>query len=708
MILTQTDRNIERSGIRVERQATIQADSVAFKVLSDMLYPDKPLAIIRELLCNAYDSHTDAGCPDRPVEIHLPNVMEPYLSIRDYGLGLSFRDACVLMLTYFKSTKRNSNAVTGALGLGSKTPFAYVDSYTVTTRFNGRKFVFNAFINETGMPAMALLARERTDEPNGVEIMVPVRKNDFSTFVDRAQNVIQWFRIHPIVTGCNDFKTHKHIYDMTGSNWSISTNQNHYHSNSLAIQGNIAYQIDYRSLTDLPSLYGDLLRYAIHFTFPIGSIGFTAGRDAISYDEKTVVNLKNALDQFVDEMPKHAQARFDECTSEWEARCAYDSLLGYGNVGSILRTINKLKKLSYTWNGILIESSNVHISMDEIPNSSISIYFGKRRSVHSGVVKNPLVTAYKLEIHCQKSAKIIVDDLPRGGLARVRILAKKDRHDANIKFIRAENDAELKLILRRLGNPPVIKTSSLDAPKRQVGINKTTVRKYDINSIGPSACGWRDITDDDDFENGGLYVPLLRDRAINDNREQIINFDHILYDAKRIAILEDDEVVYGASPKLHPKFENDTSWLNAMTELTSRVQKIIIDEKLDAKFSRYISHTDWSGAIPTTYSAFRFVEFDLAFGAKHPLSLFKQKIVSETLTSREAVIFNLANNLRIKFKKQINFHTEWDQIIAQYPMMVVLGYNSSRSYAPTIINYVKQMDELLVLKKQIDAINLAT
>ena len=61
----------------------IRNSAKAFKILSDGLYANKIRAIIRELSCNAVDSHVAAGKADVPFSVHLPNQLEPWFSIRD-------------------------------------------------------------------------------------------------------------------------------------------------------------------------------------------------------------------------------------------------------------------------------------------------------------------------------------------------------------------------------------------------------------------------------------------------------------------------------------------------------------------------------------------------------------------------------------------------------------------------------------------------
>ena len=138
----------------------IRNSAKAFNILSSGLYANKIRAIIRELSCNAIDSHVAAGRIETPFDVHLPNQLEPWFAIRDYGTGLSHEQVTNIYTTYFESTKTDSNAFIGALGLGSKSPFSYTDNFTVTAVKDGRKGIYTAFINEQGVPSIALMMEE--------------------------------------------------------------------------------------------------------------------------------------------------------------------------------------------------------------------------------------------------------------------------------------------------------------------------------------------------------------------------------------------------------------------------------------------------------------------------------------------------------------------------------------------------------------------
>jgi len=116
------EHNITRGGTSTESEFKIKQTAKSFEILSGGLYSDAILAVIRELSCNAWDSHVEADKGTVPFKIHLPNQLEPFLSIRDFGLGLCEDDVLNLYTTYFESTKTNSNDYIGCLLYTSPSP----------------------------------------------------------------------------------------------------------------------------------------------------------------------------------------------------------------------------------------------------------------------------------------------------------------------------------------------------------------------------------------------------------------------------------------------------------------------------------------------------------------------------------------------------------------------------------------------------------
>ncbi len=276
----------------------IRNSAKAFSILSSGLYANKIRAIIRELSCNAYDSHVAAGKSSVPFDVHLPNMLEPFFSIRDYGTGLTHEQVINIYTTYFESTKTGSNDFVGALGLGSKSPFSYTDNFTVTAIKNSVKGIYTAFINEVGVPSIALMTTEPSDEPNSVEVQFAVTDQcDFEKFNREAQAVFKYFKLRPNVSGNSNFNFIDTLYEKTNIIPGIHQIGSR-GTSSVAVMGNIAYPIDIpnsdKSLT--PALQR-MLKCHLEMHFAIGELDFQASREGLSYVPQTVNAIKAKLEE---------------------------------------------------------------------------------------------------------------------------------------------------------------------------------------------------------------------------------------------------------------------------------------------------------------------------------------------------------------------------------------------------------------------------
>ena len=282
---TQVDTPLEGKTFKIEDNV------VLYNILSDRMYKNKVRAVIRELSTNAVDAQIEAGNLDTPIKVQLPTILEPTFSIRDYGIGLSSDDVMDLYTTYGSSTKRDSNLFNGALGLGSKSPFAYSKAFSVTSYFNGVKHMFSVY-SDNGLPKIAKLGEEKTDEPNGLLVSIPTEDKDLYKFQDEAKFVYQWFDF-PIE--CNqELKTP--VSDLTANvardNWAIYDEV----SGSHIVMANVAYKLSGLEIAGCDMLNTEGL--VVHVG--IGDVQFSASREELSLTPDTVaylVNLSSDIEQ---------------------------------------------------------------------------------------------------------------------------------------------------------------------------------------------------------------------------------------------------------------------------------------------------------------------------------------------------------------------------------------------------------------------------
>jgi hypothetical protein len=152
----------------------IDADGAAhlMRLLSD-LYSNSAAAVLREYSVNALDSHKAAGNP-APVEVTLPSDLNPVLVVTDHGTGLSRDDVIRVYASYGASTKRGSNDLTGAFGLGSKSALTLGSQFIVTAVKGGERVTASFGIGETGAGTVTIMDCRATGEPDGVTVSIAV------------------------------------------------------------------------------------------------------------------------------------------------------------------------------------------------------------------------------------------------------------------------------------------------------------------------------------------------------------------------------------------------------------------------------------------------------------------------------------------------------------------------------------------------------
>ena len=294
----------------------IRNSAKAFNILSSGLYANKIRAIIRELSCNAVDSHVAAGRAHVPFDVHLPTPLEPHFSIRDYGTGLDHEQVTNIYTTYFESTKTDSNDFIGALGLGSKSPFSYTDNFTVTAIRDGRKGVYTAFINEAGVPSIALMSEDQTTDPNGVEIKFAVEdRRDFYNFAGEAGTVYKYFSLRPVVSG-PDFTFDDVEYETRDIIPGVSSVKDG--RTSRAVMGNIAYPIDVPNAKEAIGPLAGLLECGLLMQFGIGELDFQASREGLSYIPQTITAIKHKLIALNAQLSVHVAQEADAIANLWE------------------------------------------------------------------------------------------------------------------------------------------------------------------------------------------------------------------------------------------------------------------------------------------------------------------------------------------------------------------------------------------------------
>lgn len=554
--------NIERGGVQAESSFTIKTNALSFSILSSGLYTDPEMAIIRELSCNAYDAHVAAKNINTPFEIHLPNDLEPFLSIKDYGIGLSDEDIQGEMVpvmvedstgelipatddeglprynrtgglytTYFDSTKTNSNDFIGALGLGSKSPFSYSDAFEVTSRHNGKKRTYAIFLNEDGIPTIAKMGDINTDEHSGLEVKITIKPEDFYKFKNKTATALMYFPVKPKVTGVINFEFEQlPKYKIETDEWMLSSAGRYSSSSLIAVQGNVAYRVNSQQVKDKVDydLYEFVNRSHIVMFFDIGELEVSANREEIRYDAKSVEAIVNKLKKINKEFTREVENKIGDINKKYWYACI---------------ELNKLSNELFNRE----DAIRSFIKADEVHNKNLKRYIENNGRVGYKQILGHELNRYKINGYYTRSSKlkrsdvtstiepdentlIVINDVKRGGLARLKeylmenryndaiVIAQRftplERLDDNRNPVKFEGyDLEFSRLIKELGSPDVHKISEIT----EEPIKESISRPLSFYRYGGTYCGngshynhdkiaWESVTGD--INDGGLYIPL--------------------------------------------------------------------------------------------------------------------------------------------------------------------------------------------------------
>lgn len=318
------DTTLQAVGARGTSAFNIATTAHMFHILSSGLYSDKVGAVLRELGCNAMDAHIMSGQPQRPFEVKLPTPLDPTFHIKDWGPGLDHLEVTELYTTYGMSTKQHSNDATGAFGLGSKSPFAYADMFTIVAVKDGVQRIYTAH-KDHDAPVISLQseAPAQPDWPHGVMVMLPVAPADAPEFRRKALSVFRWFSVLPDVLGLGPDELREAVVEFRfrGPGYAIGADAEH--RNAQVVMGNVAYPVDAARLAPLTNIQRDLLGSGVHLWLPVGTVMPTPSRESLQYDKEGQVALRAALDAAALDIAHGMVSRIRElkdCTWEWARR----------------------------------------------------------------------------------------------------------------------------------------------------------------------------------------------------------------------------------------------------------------------------------------------------------------------------------------------------------------------------------------------------
>jgi hypothetical protein len=329
MILDNIKVKAKTEGMLRISAVTVNLDGQMFEDMMGSRYANKIAAPIRELSTNARDAHVDNGNPERQFEVQLPTAFVREFSVRDFGISMTDDEVVHLFGVLGLSSKRESNEVTGALGLGSKSPFAYCSAFTVTCWKDGEERVYSVFKDDGGFPHIALASQQPSDKEQGMKVSFAVEADDINKFHDECNAQLKNFTPLPIVTPSSFSFTFKEAI-LEGDGWTVYQDGEGYYdkTQAWAVQGSVTYPID-RDVSALDTVlakrdgvdtgryyYGDttkqkILKKNILLHFDIGDLDVTTSREGLQYTAKTIENISKRLGEVEISALTNMQAELD-------------------------------------------------------------------------------------------------------------------------------------------------------------------------------------------------------------------------------------------------------------------------------------------------------------------------------------------------------------------------------------------------------------
>ena len=517
------------SNVQKVSEFKIRQSAKAFSILSSGLYANKIRAIIRELSCNALDSHKSVGKENVPFDLHLPTTLEPWFSLRDYGSGLDHDQVDNIYTTYFESTKTDSDDFIGALGLGSKSPFSYTDNFTVTAIKNGIKGIYSAFINEHGVPSIVQMITVETDEENGVEVKFSVNDHlDFRDFETEALYVFKYFKTYPNLTG-RVVEFSPNVYKMKNIVPGVHQVDSYYNC-SYAVMGNIPYPIN---IPNSQSVLGDLhslLRCGLELEFEIGELDFQASREGLSYIPQTVNAITEKLQLLNDNLTSILTKEANEIENLWE-RANFLKEKASNNLwsGAVSEYVKNTDFKLFNYRSfqsfkLTVEELNEDFNIDLTAYNFSS--YRERFSLESPSCDYAKDLDY-WQFITDLNSKFVINDIKRGVLSRIKQNFSHSKSSFNAYVITAHDSSKpvkLAEFFKEIYNPPesiIYYASALEkAPtKKKDTVNKSvSILRLDKKSYSDYTKVWRDAGSIDlPGTDTVYYVPLNGFTMISDN-----------------------------------------------------------------------------------------------------------------------------------------------------------------------------------------------
>lgn len=326
--------------------------SLVMELLSK-LYSNPIQTLTQEYISNARDANREVKST-RKIEITAPTKFNAIMQIRDFGPGLSPERIKDVFLFYGASTKRNDDNQVGGFGIGSKSAFAYTDSFTVTSFINGIKYTYIIHkSNNSGQ--MDKVTEEKTNEPNGVMVEIAINPRDTQAFKNAILRTIFFWKENekPIIKGVDsseipDIKAkftdiaNLYTYDVLPNQFPVD-----YNSNSIIVIDGIPY-----SNKGYTPLIEKKIKTRFVISIDTGHVDIAPNREELVNNERTKKYLSTLDARIIKDIELYTEKQLKNLSNIKHCIKAAIEIQKQFDV-----TI-KYKNYDFHWNGLYISDAN--------------------------------------------------------------------------------------------------------------------------------------------------------------------------------------------------------------------------------------------------------------------------------------------------------------------------------------------------------------
>ena len=288
-------------------KATVTNDPILMSMLSTGLYGNPLKSMVQEVTFNAWDAHRMGKCLDKPIDIYFNDTTG--LIIRDYGPGIPPGETFTnVYFTYGGSTKRDDDDATGGFGLGSKSPFAYTDTFNVTNHHNGEKhmhIMHRVHDDNDGGPGHTPIIEGAPTDQKGLMVSIPFKSvRDKVRAYEYLIDILYLSGIKANIHFDGDDEDENIPPTQLVESASLAptefiTNEENKHGNLYAVYGGVSYQIpqrdeyarDYEFLQKIANHLGD-----IYVGFAPNTLTPLPTREGLNMSERSLESITSALE----------------------------------------------------------------------------------------------------------------------------------------------------------------------------------------------------------------------------------------------------------------------------------------------------------------------------------------------------------------------------------------------------------------------------